>query len=231
MESSGSWVKKAVADSMPLVLGALPFGLLLGFTINDAADIVHRGVSWSSNIYVFGGASQIAMTDLLGAGGAVGVAIVVGLVINARHLMYSAALAHRFTNQPRWFKVVAPLWLIDQLFALVTTQTDEDMDPRDFRAYWLAVGLTFYTLWAVWVTVGVFVGPIIPESWPVEFALPAMFIALVVPTLQTRPALVAAVVGAVIGATASVLPLGLGLLTGGVIGIIAGTVMERRSHA
>ncbi len=94
---------------MPLVIGGLPFGLLLGFTINAAAPLVHKGVAWTSNIYVFAGAAQIAMVDLLGAGGGVFLVIVVGLVINARHMMYSAALASRFTSQPRWFKVLAPL--------------------------------------------------------------------------------------------------------------------------
>ena len=221
---------KATGDVLPLLLGVIPFALLFGFTINAAAPLVQRGVAWSSNIYVFGGASQIAMTDLLGAGSAVGLAVVVGLVINARHLMYSAAMAHRFTDQPRWFRVLGPMWLIDQVFALVSTRTG-GLDARDFRRYWLTVSIAFYLVWSVFVTVGVLVGPIIPEDWPVEFALPAMFIGIVVPALQTKPALVAAMVGALIGGAASGLPLGLGLLTGGLIGVLAGTLVERRANA
>jgi predicted branched-subunit amino acid permease len=221
---------RALSDGIPLLLGAIPFALLFGFTINAAVPIVQKGVAWSSNVIVFAGAAQIAMTDLLGAGGTVGLAIIVGLVINARHLMYSAALARRFVDQPRWFKLVGPMWLIDQVFALVSTRT-AGLDARDFRRYWLALSALFYVLWSVFVTVGVLLGPIIPEEWPVEFALPAMFISLVVPSIQTRPALVAALVGGLVGAAASGLPLGLGLLTGGVVGIVAGTVIERRVNA
>jgi len=230
MDRRTSPVTKAIGDAMPLLLGAIPFALLFGFTINAAAPLVQKGVAWSSSLYIFAGASQIAMTDLLGAGGAAGLAVVVGLVINARHLMYSAAMARRFADQPKWFKILGPLWLIDQLFALVSTRT-EGFDAKDFRRYWLSASIFFYVLWSVLVTVGVLLGPIIPEDWPVEFALPAMFIGIVVPSLQTRPATVAAVVGALVGATASGLPLGLGLLTGGVVGIIAGTVVERRVNA
>lgn len=226
-----SWGRKAVADGVPLIIGALPFGLLLGFTINSAAPLVNRGVAWSSNVYVFGGASQIAMVDLLGQAGSVLLVVVVGLVINARHMMYSAALAPRFAAQPTWFKLLAPLWLIDQLFALVSTRVPDDTSDKNFRTYWIAAGAMFYSLWMVWVTVGMVIGPVIPESWPISFALPAMFIGLVVPTLKTRPALVAAVVGALVGAAASGLPLGLGLLTGGLIGIVVGTLLERRANA
>lgn len=218
-------------DVAPLVLGGLPFGLLLGFTINGAAPTVGKGVAWASNIYVFAGAAQIAMVDLLGVGGALALVVLVGLVINARHMMYSAALAHRFSGQPLWFKLLAPMWLIDQIFALVSTQLPDAIGKKDFRTYWLTTGGTFYFLWAVWVTIGVLVGPSIPDSWPVTFALPAMFIALVVPTLKTKPALFAAIVGAVVGAAASPLPLGLGLLTGGLVGIVVGTLMERRADA
>jgi predicted branched-subunit amino acid permease len=223
-------IARGLGDGLPLLLVAIPFALLFGFTINAAVPVVQKGVAWSSNLIVFAGASQIAMTDLLGAGGTVGLAIIVGLVINARHLMYSAALARRFVDQPRWFKMVGPIWLLDHLFALVSTQTT-GFDAKDFRRYWLAVSALFYVFWPVFVTVGVFLGPIIPEEWPVEFALPAMFISIVVPSIQSKPALVAAVVGGLVGATASGLPLGIGLLIGGVLGIVAGTVVEGQANA
>ncbi len=107
----------------------------------------------------------------------------------------------------------------------------EDLDDKSLRTYWLIAGASFYSLWAVWVTIGMLAGPVIPDSWPVEFALPAMFVGLVVPTLKTKPALAAAMVGAVVGAAASALPLGLGLLTGGLVGIVIGTLIERRTNA
>ncbi|GBE24044.1 inner membrane protein YgaZ [bacterium BMS3Bbin02] len=220
-------IKRAAKDTIPLLVGALPFGVLMGLTIVEA-EPVNDFVGWLSSALIFAGAAQIAMTSLLGAGGSVLLVIAVGLVINARHMMYSAALTPRFRTQPRWFRVLAPYWLIDQVFALIDTQVDDTMSDRDFRVYWLTIALTFYGMWHAFVTAGMFLGPIIPESWPVEFGVPAMFIGIVVPALKTRPAAVAAVVGAFVGAAASTLPLGLGLLVGGLVGIVAGTVADRR---
>jgi branched chain amino acid efflux pump len=223
-------MSRAARDAVPLLIGALPFGVLMGLTIVEA-EAVNNIVGWLSSVLIFAGAAQIAMTSLLGSGGSILLAIVVGLVINARHMMYSAALTPRFRTQPRWFRILAPYWLIDQVFALIDTQIDDDMTDRDFRIYWLTIAVTFYTMWHVFVTTGMFLGPIIPDSWPVEFGVPAMFIGIVVPALKTRPAAVAAVVGALVGATASTLPLGLGLLVGGLVGIVAGTVADRWVYA
>ncbi len=219
-------VKRAAKDTIPLLVGALPFGLLMGLTIVEA-ESVNNFVGWLSSTLIFAGAAQIAMTSLLGSGGTVLLAITVGLVINARHMMYSAALAPRFTTQPRWFRILAPYWLIDQVFALIDTQIDDTVSDRDLRVYWLTIALTFFTMWNAFVTIGMFLGPVIPESWPVEFGVPAMFIGIVVPALKTRPAAVAAIVGALVGATASPLPLGMGLLVGGLVGIVAGTAADR----
>lgn len=229
MTSDRPLIRRAASDTIPLLIGALPFGVLMGLTIVEA-ESVNNFIGWLSSALIFAGAAQIAMTSLLGSGGSVLLAIAVGLVINARHMMYSAALTPRFRTQPRWFRILAPYWLIDQVFAVIDTQIENDMSDRDFRVYWLTIALTFYVMWHLFVTAGMFLGPVIPESWPVEFGVPAMFIGIVVPALKTRPAAVAAVVGALVGATASTLPLGLGLLVGGLVGIVAGTVADRRVH-
>jgi hypothetical protein len=50
--------------------------------------------------------------------------IVAALVINSRHVMYSAALAPTFQEQPRWFRWVGSFVLIDQIFALVIMPAD-----------------------------------------------------------------------------------------------------------
>ena len=223
-------IRRAATDAIPLVIGALPFGMLLGITIVEAEQ-VNNVIGWLSSVMIFAGAAQIAMTSLLGSGGSLLIVIVTGLVINARHMMYSVALIDRFRSQPRWFRFLAPYWLIDQVFALIDTRIDNDMSDRDFRIYWLTIALTFYSFWHVFVTTGMVLGPTIPPTWPVEFAVPAMFVAIVVPAIKDRPAAVAALVGALIGATASTLPLGLGLIVGGAVGMVAGTVADRRTYA
>lgn len=105
-------------------------------------------------------------------------------------------------------------------------------DPR-LKA-WFYAG-TVAVMWPVWVaasTVGAFVGAKVPESWGLEFAMPLTFTTLVVPTLGRRGAIPAAVVGGVGGVLLANMPLGLGLISASILGILAGVLYEgwRKQH-
>jgi predicted branched-subunit amino acid permease len=147
------------------------------------------------------------------------------LVVNARHLMYSAALAPTFQRQPRWFRWVGPYFLIDQVFALTTLRPQQD--PDRFRTHYLAAGLTFWVLWLAVVALGLLIGPVVPEEWNLEFAIPILFIGLLVVGTETWPEVVAAVAGAAVTWLVAGLPNRTGLLVGSVAGVAAGTVAER----
>jgi len=60
-------------------------------------------------------------------------------VINLRHLMYGGALSPRFRGQPRWFRLLGPYFLLDQVFALTSVRTE--LDDDDWRRYYLATSL------------------------------------------------------------------------------------------
>lgn len=90
------------------------------------------------------------------------------LVVNARHVMYSAALAPTFRHQPRWFRWLGPYVLIDQVFALSSSHLDDD--PARFRRYYLTAGLFFFGCWQAAVALGVVLGPVVPASWALDFA-------------------------------------------------------------
>jgi predicted branched-subunit amino acid permease len=160
---------------------------------------------------------------------AVAAAISTALVVNARHLMYSAALAPTFQRQPRWFRWVGPYFLIDQIFALTTLRPEED--PDRFRTYYLAAGITFWVLWLAVVALGLLIGPVVPEEWNLEFAIPILFIGLLVVGTESGPEVVAAVAGAVVTWLVAGLPNRTGLLVGAVAGVAAGTVAERLRRA
>jgi predicted branched-subunit amino acid permease len=155
----------------------------------------------------------------------VAAAIGTALVVNARHLMYSVALAPTFQRQPRWFRWLGPYLLIDQVFALVTIRPEEK--PDRFRSYYLAAGATFWVLWLVVVGVGLIMGPVLPEEWNLELAIPILFIGLLVVGTDTWPEVVAALAGAVVTWLAAGLPNRTGLLVGALAGVAAGTLADR----
>lgn len=216
-------VKQAIADALPLYVPAVPFALIIGLAVVDSG--MNQLVGWSSAWLIFGGAAQLTVISLLGAGTAVLAAITAGLVVNARHIMYSAAVAPAFQGQPRWMQWLGPYVLIDQLFALSSLRLDDD--PRTFRTYYLTAGATFWTLWQLSVAAGLFIGPVIPDEWSLEFAVPILFIGLIVIGIDRFPKLLAALVGAGVTYLSAGLPNRAGLLVGAAVGVLAGTIAER----
>jgi predicted branched-subunit amino acid permease len=223
MSVDRSVARQGVIDALPLFVPAVPFGLVIGLAIVDSG--MNPFVGWSSSWIVFAGAAQLTLITLLGSGAALVAAVGTALVVNARHLMYSAALAPTFQRQPPWFRRLAPYLLIDQVFALVSVRPEEE--PDRFRTYYLAVGATFWSLWLVVTALGIVIGPVIPEEWNLEFAVPILFMGLLTLGIDRWPKMVAAVVGAATTYLAAGLPNRTGLLLGAAVGILAGTVAER----
>lgn len=223
MSIDRSVVKRALADGAPLFLPGIPFAFVLGLAIVESG--INPLVGWSSSWIIFGGAAQLTLVALLGSGAAVAAAVTAAIVVNARHLMYSAAMAPTFQTQPRWFRWLGPYLLLDQVFALSSLRLDDE--PSTFRTYYLTVGVFFWTGWQTMVAVGLFVGPIVPSEWNLAFAVPILFVGLLVIGIDSTPKLVAALVGAGVTWLAAGLPNRAGLLVGAVAGITAGALVER----
>jgi predicted branched-subunit amino acid permease len=215
--------RRGILDALPLYVPAMPFALVIGLAIVEAG--INPFAGWSGSWLIFGGAAQLTVVSLLGTGAAFFAVVTAGLVVQARHLMYSAALAPTFQSQPSWFRWVGPYVLIDQMFALVSVRTDDD--PDDFRTYYLAAGATFWILWQVTTALGIAIGPAVPLEWNLQFAIPLLFIGLLVLGIDKSSKLVAALVGAGVTFLFAGLPNRSGLLVGAFAGILVGTLMER----
>ena len=113
--------RRALAAAVPLFVPAVPFGFVLGLAMTEGRMPV--AIGWSSSPLVFAGAAQLALITLAGTA-SIWAVVTAGLVINTRHVMYSAALAPAFRLQPRWMRWLGPFLLIDQVFALVALQAD-----------------------------------------------------------------------------------------------------------
>ncbi len=75
---------------------------------------------------------------------------------------------------------------------------------------------------------GIFLGALIPASWALDFTLPLIFIALVVPRITSLAAGSAALTAGVISIVALDMPYKLGLVVAAVAGILAGMLVEGR---
>ena len=214
--------RQGLADVVPLVIPAIPFGFVVGLAVTESA--MPQWVAWLTAPLVFAGAAQLAMITLAGTASLWAVITAV-LVINTRHVMYSAALAPTFRRQPRWMRWVGPFFMVDQTFALAALQTHRS--PADFRRYYLTVSLTLYAVWNTVVPLGMLVGPIVPESWRLDFAPPVMFAGLTLFAIKRTPAAVAALVGGFVSLATVDLRDRLGIVVGAVAGVLVGAIAEQ----
>ncbi len=221
--------RSGMRAALPLALAAIPFGLVYGVAVVDSSISPWVGVaaSW----LILAGASQISLVGLIDSGAAWPVAVGTVLVINARHALYSAALAPAFAQFPTRWRFTLPYLLTDQAATLAITRFEAMHDPIARRWFFTAAALLIASFWWAGSITGVVLGASIPEQIDVGFAVPAMFLALLVPSLTHRPAVVAAVVGAAVTVLAAPLPSGLNVTVGALAGIAAGAMVLSRSAA
>lgn len=207
-----------VGDAFGLFFGALAIGV--GLTPFEA-----QGFS----LIVFAGSAQVVAVDLIGRGAAPAVIVLTIFIINLRHALYSASLAPHVAWLPfRWRAAMA--WLLtDEAFAVSTPRY---RSPDLARAHWflLGSGLALYIGWQLSTAVGIVLGAQIPESWSLDFILPLMFLAMLIPSLTDRPSWAAGLTGAVFSVILHEMPYGLGLVVAAAMAVAVGVVLEIRSE-
>ncbi len=211
--------RAGISAIAPLIVAAFPFGLVYGVAVTQTD--IDRWLGAAASVLILAGAAQLSLLELLDATWAV--AVGTALVINLRFLLYSAALAPSFGEFPTPWRLGLPYLMTDQAATTSLTRYETVRDPGWRRRFYFASAIAFAGSWWLGTGVGIAFGADIPESWEVGFALPLMFIALLVPPIRTRPTLLAAVVGGAVALAAGALPDGLDICLGAVAGVAAGT--------
>jgi predicted branched-subunit amino acid permease len=70
----------------------------------------------------------------------------------------------------------------------------------------------------------------VPDSWSLDFAVPLIFIALVVPAVTDRATLAAAAVAGVVAVGGINLPFNSSLIVAAFVGIVVGLWVESKQH-
>ncbi|SFK75634.1 4-azaleucine resistance probable transporter AzlC [Halogranum rubrum] len=211
-----------VRDSLPLLLGIVPFALVAGVAAAEAGLSTAQALGMS--VFVFAGASQLAALDLLGSNAPLAVVVLTAAIINLRMMMYSASIAPRFRSVTGRVRAVLAYFLTDQAFALTVARYDTDESGQ--RWYYVGASLALWTVWQVGTVVGVVVGAGVPQAWGLEFAVPLVFLALLVPTLKDHESLAAAVAAGVVAVAGAGLPFNLGLILAAIVGVGIGMLAE-----
>ena len=210
----------------PLLLGIAPFALVAGVAAVEAGLTFPQAVGMS--VVVFAGASQLAALELIGQNAPLAVVIGTAIVINLRLIMYSASIAPHFATYTRRMRAGLAYLLTDQAYALSVAEFAENDDRGRWR-YYLGAGGAIWAVWVVGTIVGVVLGAGVPDELGLTFAIPLVFLALLVPTMRDRPTTVAAAVAGTATVAVAGLPFNLALPVGTVVGIAAGLIIEEVS--
>lgn len=220
---------QGVRDMLPMLLGAMPFGIIYG------SLAVAAGLSpWQTlamSVFVFAGSAQFIAISLLSSGVGLTVLLLTTFVVNLRHALYSASLQPFVRHLPARWRMGLAFWLTDEAFAVVQHRYALADQSLNKHWYFLGAALAMYSNWLLCTVIGLVFGQSVPNlaEWGLDFAMLATFIGIVVPMLRNCPQVAAALVAAAVALACYDFPYKLGLMAAAFSGILVGVVLERRS--
>lgn len=213
-------------DTLPMVLGALPFGIIFGALAVDAG--LSTAGAMGLSLFVFAGSAQFIGVGLLEQGAPLGIIVLTTFVVNLRHVLYSASLAPYMKYLPQRWLLPLAFWLTDETYAVVVRRYPQADNSPHKHWYHLGSSVFMYINWNFCTAVGIFTGQRLQglENLRLDFALVVTFIGIVVPLLVTRPMLLCALVAGATSVLANDMPNKMGLMLAAVLGIAAGVLAK-----
>jgi 4-azaleucine resistance transporter AzlC len=165
------------------------FGIAFGILASTAGMGSLAPIVMSAT--TFAGAAQFAAASALDDGGSVAAAVVAAVLLNARYLAISVAIAGDFEGS-RLRRFVDSQLIVDESWAVA-----QRGGGRIDRRVLVSAGLLLYPCWVGATALGVFGGGLLgnPERFGLDAAFPALFLALLVSTVKTRREIGAALAG------------------------------------
>jgi 4-azaleucine resistance transporter AzlC len=217
---------EGVRSEVPLFIGVFPFGMIYGALALNAGLSTAAAQMMSS--ILFAGSSQFITAKLTHDSAPAAVIILTIAVVNVRHMLYSASLAPHLKDLSMKWKVLLSYLLTDEAYAPSIIHYEKEGLQTHKHWFLLGAGFSLWFTWQASTALGIFLGAAIPEEWPLDFALPLTFIAMVVPVLKNHPMVVSALSAGLVALLAYNLPFKLGLILAALTGIIIGTILEKR---
>lgn len=189
--SSSLRYRDAVRSAVAVAATVWFFGASFGLVARASGMGVLAPLVMSAT--TFAGSAQFAVASILGGSGAALAAVAAAVLLNARYAPISISVAQLF-HGPRLRRLAESQLIVDESWALA------GRSGRFDRRLLISAGLLLYVAWVSGTAVGVLAGNALgdPKDLGLDGAFPALFLALLVPQLRTRRAVVAALVSAAI---------------------------------
>ena len=174
--------KEGMKAALPIVLGYLPVGVAFGVLARKAGlTAVEAG---SMSFLVYAGASQFIAVEMISSGISSVPIILTTFFINLRHLLMSSTVSLYFNHHSLRTLGLLSAQLTDESFAVAMASPSQISNRPQ---YLFALQMTSHLAWISGSVAGALFGPFIESSaYGIPFALPALFVCLLVLQLKTK---------------------------------------------
>lgn len=178
MSASKNDICQGLHRSIPICFGYFPIGFAFG-VMAVGVDMTFLETALMSTL-VYAGSAQFIAVGMVGEQIAVLTIALTTFLVNLRHLLMSAALATRLGHLTRLQQAVFAYQLTDESFALHSVDFKEEEKPPVARI--IATNMTAHLCWVAGSIAGAWTGGLLTnlEAMGLDFALPAMFIFLLI---------------------------------------------------
>jgi len=213
------------SQALPISLGYASVGFAYGVLAQKAGLSTLNVVLMS--LIVYAGSAQLIAVGLFAAGASAVSIILTTFVVNLRHLLMSAAVSSHLKQWNKLELAAFAFELTDETFVLHSSRLVAG-DP--LKAETFAVNVSSQCSWVLGTWLGVVVGEAITDVrvFALDYALPAMFIALLVLQIKDRIQIAVAVLSGLLAVV--LLLLGFGqwtVIAAAIAGATIGVVFDR----
>lgn len=173
-DSRSIWLS-GLRQVAPIVMGYVPVGAAFGVLAHKTGLSLLNTVLMSC--MVFAGSAQLIAVAMFAAGMPPVSIIATTFVVNLRHLLMTASLSPNLKSWKKWQLALFAYEITDESFALHSTRFSQGDNSK---AVSFIINTTAHVSWVLASWAGFLAGSAIPDIKPlgVDYALPAMFIAL-----------------------------------------------------
>jgi predicted branched-subunit amino acid permease len=226
-EIEKSAFREAIRTSWPTMPGIFAWGMVTGMAMAKVGLTLWQALGMT--LLVFAGSAQLAALPLIASGVPVFMVFVTAMIVNLRFVIFGAAVGPHFAHLP---------WRKRLLYGYVNGDVTMAFFPRRFPDETLSqplgkvgfyTGIT-YSNWVCWQAgsiTGILLASQIPENWGLGFAGTLALLAITIPSIVNRAALVGVIVSGIVAVAGIGLPYRLGLLLAVILGMAAAMTAER----
>lgn len=184
-----------IKDAIPIVLGYLPLGFAFGVLATEAGMSIIQATVMS--VLCFTGAGQYIAIGVMQAGGAVLTAVLANVLVNLRYFLFSASLVPHLKSVPTKIAAFLSYGLTDETYAVAINRYQNKTASASYMA---GLNLTSHLGWVGSTILGAVLGSLITNTDKIglNFALPAMYICLLVLLVSKRTEAIVAIIAGIL---------------------------------